>query len=122
MMKRMRLYGVAVMLLVLLAGLQAGATGQIPEKIHYKGGTLSMSSKPLETFFTKDNPRPDSFEFYHLAQKDSVTLYRMAASSSACYRGYVGTWKVDEGALWLISLETVTKEQIPLSAFNKDWI
>lgn len=116
-MKRMRLCGVTVMLLVLLAGLQAGATPQKREKIHYKDGTLSMTSKPLETFFTADNPKPDPGSYSRTFSTD-------------CYRGYVGTWKVEDGFLWLASLESAhgkpgtgeSGEPILPSAFNKVWI
>ncbi|MDO9541491.1 MAG: hypothetical protein Q7J98_04105 [Kiritimatiellia bacterium] len=106
-MKRMGLCVATVMML--LVGFRAGATPQIPEKINYRGGTLTMTSKPLETFFTKDNPKPNPAEYSR-------------TGSFACYRGYVGTWKVEDGYLWLASLASATGEPIPPSAFNKAWI
>ncbi len=87
------------------------ATAQMPERIEYKGETLSMFSTPLEDAFSKDRPRPDNlFEF----------------QSTANWRGYIGHWKIEEDQLLLTALyreryekdaegkHTRTKELIPL--------
>jgi hypothetical protein len=62
------------------------ATAQIPDSLIYKGEKLYIFSNPLESYFNADNPRPrDIFKF----------------SCTACWRGYVATWKIEDGELFL---------------------
>jgi hypothetical protein len=66
------------------------ATSQVPEKLVYDGATHDMYSTPLESLFSKDNPKP--------------RVFFERPSSTACWRGYVGTWRVEDGVLYLVSL------------------
>ncbi len=61
-------------------------TNQLPEKLvdeFYE--ERDMASAPLEDYFSADHPRPKW----------------LVATSSACWRGYVGTWEIRENALFL---------------------
>ena len=74
--------------LVLLFATPAWPTAQIPEKIVYEGTEGFLFTNPLETYFTKDNPRPE-----------------FAAPHTACWRGYVGSWEIREDTLYLTDLK-----------------
>lgn len=67
----------------------ATATAQIGDVLFYKGERLSIFSNPLEQYFSDENPRPKGL---------------FMASCSACWRGYVATWKIEEGHLYLEKL------------------
>jgi hypothetical protein len=55
----------------------------------YKGKTHPIYSNPLEPYFDNNNPRPtDVFHF----------------SCTACWRGYIATWKIEAGYLYLVEL------------------
>jgi hypothetical protein len=73
--------------LLLLPAAPAWPTAQIPEKILYEGESGSLFTNPLESYFTKDNPRPE-----------------FAAPHTACWRGYIGSWEIREGALYLVGI------------------
>ena len=73
--------------LLLLPAAPAWPTAQIPERITYEGEPGSLFTNPLEPYFTKDNPRPE-----------------FAAPHTACWRGYIGSWEIREGALYLTDL------------------
>jgi len=65
------------------------ATAQFGDRLIYKGETVSIFSNPLESYFNEKNPRPnDLFKF----------------SCTACWRGYIATWKIDNNYLYLIKL------------------
>ena len=74
--------------LVLLPANPAWPTAQIPERIVYEGTEGSLFTEPLESYFGKDNPRPD-----------------FAAPHTACWRGYVAAWEIREDNLYLTDLK-----------------
>ncbi len=61
---------------------------QTGERITYDDKNLSMFSEPLESYFSDEHPRPN---FY--------------ARLTSCYRGYVGSWKIEENRLYLLELD-----------------
>lgn len=69
-----------------------------------------MASTPLEDYFSADHPRPNWLK----------------ATSSACWRGYIGTWEIRDHSLILNSLyrnvgeQLVEEEVIPLENIFKD--
>jgi hypothetical protein len=65
------------------------ATGQRPERIIYKGTEYALFTDPLESYFTDDNPRP-------------VKLFGNECTASR--RGYIATWKVENGILYLVKV------------------
>jgi len=75
-------------LLLLLFAAPAWPTAQMPERITYEGETGSLFTNPLESYFTKDNPRPP-----------------FAAPHTACWRGYVGSWEIREDTLFLAGIQ-----------------
>jgi hypothetical protein len=76
------------LLLMLLPGL-AWATAQFPDTLVYEGETLPIFSNPLESYFDAAHPRPrELFPF----------------TCTACWRGYVATWKIENGDLYLVRL------------------
>lgn len=74
--------------LLLLPAAPAWPTAQIPERILYEGESGFLHTNPLESYFTKDNPRPE-----------------FATPHTACWRGYIGSWEIREGALYLADLK-----------------
>ena len=62
-------------------------TAQIAEILHYQGRKQRMCTEPLGDYFALAGITP-SFEF----------------SSTALWRGYVGTWAIEEGRLYLIKI------------------
>ncbi len=65
------------------------ATGQRPERIIYNGKEYPLFTDPLESLFTENNPRP-------------AKLFGYACTASR--RGYIATWKIDNGKLFLIKI------------------
>jgi len=97
-----------VLCMLLAIAHHAAATPQVQEKILYKAEMITMGSKPLEAYFNQRLTRPNLF-----------TVVR--SMSTACTRGYVGTWKIEDGALWLVAVSDAKDEPIPVTVFNKDW-
>jgi len=79
---------VLVWLFLMLPGI-AWATAQFPDYLIRDGETLPIFSNPLESYFDADHPKPRHL-FRH--------------SCTANWRGYVATWKVENGDLYLVRL------------------
>ena len=78
-----------ILIILILISTRAFATAQFGDGLVYKGETVSIFSNPLESFFNKENPRPND-------------LFKPRCS--ACWRGYVATWKIENGYLYLIKV------------------
>ncbi len=65
------------------------ATGQRPERIIYNSKEFSLFTDPLESLFTEGNPRP-------------AKLFGYACTASR--RGYIATWEINNGKLFLIKI------------------
>ncbi len=65
------------------------ATSQIREKIIVGGTEYYLATEPLERYFTAANPKPD------------LSRERL---SSACERGYKGTWDIEGNKLRLLKI------------------
>lgn len=86
---------------------EAYGTLQVPEKILYKGQEYQLACVPLEKYFDANHPKPA----------------KLHGTSSACVRGYVGTWEIKDKKLYLRSLERPRREpreEIPLSLVFED--
>lgn len=71
------------------------ATEQIPDKLVYKSDTIFINFYPLEKLMNVDSIiRKKIFQY-----SDTVCI------SSGCWRGHIGTWKIENDSLFLISLE-----------------
>lgn len=64
-------------------------TAQISDKIIYKGEELSLASEPLAQWLY--NNKVDKL-FNNI--------------NSACWRGYVASWKIEDGKLYLINIDS----------------
>ena len=62
-------------------------TAQIGEKLTYEGRELSMCTNPLGDYFTLGGVNP-GFE----------------SNCTALWRGYVGSWEIVDGRLYLVGL------------------
>lgn len=67
-------------------------TAQVPEILIHQGRELALCETPLHSYLVKlrKNVRP-----------------RFVWPSTACWRGYVGRWEIQDGSLWLVGLESV---------------
>ncbi|MHC4700880.1 MAG: hypothetical protein ACYTFQ_09920 [Planctomycetota bacterium] len=93
---------------VCLLASTAHGTAQIPEKLLYKGKEYRLTSLPLEKYFDAERGKPK----------------QLRPTSTACWRGYVGTWEVTDKTLYLKSLGRYrgggSYEEIPFSVCFKD--
>jgi len=80
--------------LVLLLATPAWPTAQIPERIVYEGAEGFLFTNPLETHFTRDNPRPE-----------------FAAPHTACWRGYIASWEIREDTLYLKDIKAWMRDR-----------
>ncbi|HSW62556.1 MAG TPA: hypothetical protein VLH56_04465 [Dissulfurispiraceae bacterium] len=100
---------VLIIVSILFFASSAFATAQFSELLEYRGETEKMFSVPLENYFSPENPKPEPFT------KNLCT---------ACRRGYVGKWKIEDGYLCLVSLHqccTQEPKAFPLEAINPEW-
>ncbi len=72
-------------------------TAQLHENMIYEGQELSMFSFPG---FPEDNPR-----IIELTDKQIWAKGEPRRVSSNCWRGYIGSWEIKEGKLYLLKLE-----------------
>ena len=62
-------------------------TAQISEKLFYEGKQVGMCTNPLRDYFTFGGGQP-----------------KFACNCTALWRGYVGTWEIVHGRLYLVGL------------------
>lgn len=93
----MRMFLNATVVLLAMA-VPSWATAQFPEKLIRDGKELPMYSTPLASY---------------LEHHPDVKLPSPGASSTALWRGYVGTWSIKEDKLFLVKIEQqeVTKNK-----------
>ena len=72
-------------------------THQLHENIIYEGRDLSMTTCPKVPL---DHPRVTE-----LTDKELFAAGQPRVVSSSCWRGYLGSWEIKEGRLYLIKLE-----------------
>jgi hypothetical protein len=74
-------------------------TAQVAETLYLRGERLMLFTCPLESYWEQHPPRP-----------------ALASPNTACSRGYVGTWEIADGDLYLIGLaetaDAITVETI----------
>jgi hypothetical protein len=69
-------------------------TAQEREILHYNGETYWLSTEPLESLLEIMGDEKLAF----------------VSTSTACWRGYVGTWEIENDKLFLIDLKGQTKD------------
>ena len=72
-------------------------THQLHENMIYEGKDVSMFSFPG---FPEDHPR-----IIELTDKQIWKKGEARRVSSACWRGYIGSWEIKDGRLYLLKLE-----------------
>jgi hypothetical protein len=70
---------------------KALATTQISEILYLNGQKHSLDSLPLEQYYNPKNPRP-----------------QFRAPNTATWRGYLATWEIDRGVLYLQAIRAWT--------------
>jgi hypothetical protein len=89
----MRVLVAALAALACLVPVAAMATTQFPEILYLDGQKHSLFSNPLEQYYGPNHPRP-----------------RFKAPNTATWRGYVGTWEIDRGVLYLKAIRAWTPQ------------
>jgi hypothetical protein len=104
--KMMKPIAIAILLSSLASAVYA--TQQVPEVLVYNGTTNDMFSTPLESFFSAEKPK----------------VFLEKPSSTACWRGYVGTWKIENDELYLVALQEGHPRTgaIPLDKVSPEWV
>jgi len=85
-------------------GSNSFATAQTGERLLYKGATNRLCTLPLEPYLKKHNLR-----LYEVAPPKEFMM------STGCWRGYIGTWQIKDGFLWLVSVQHLDRTPVPLS-------
>ena len=86
-------------------------TAQAAEILHYKGREWALCAEPLDLYLENNNIRFDSEA---IANSETITI------STACWRGYIGEWLIENRRLYLIGINNVNDEPIPLSRIFPD--
>jgi hypothetical protein len=81
----------ALGVLAFLVPKAALATTQFPDTLNLNGQKLSLDSLPLEPYYGPGNPRP-----------------KFRAPNTATWRGYIATWEIDQGVLYLKAIKAWT--------------
>ena len=89
----MRVLIAALAVLAFLVPVAAIATTQFPEILYLDGQKHSLFSNPLEQYYGPNHPRPP-----------------FKAPHTALWRGYVGTWEIDRGVLYLKAIRAWTPQ------------
>ena len=71
-------------------------TAQQPDILIYEGERLPLFSNPLESYFSAEHPRPN-----------------FNSMNTANWRGYVATWQIEDGRLYLADLQAWLFEKDP---------
>jgi hypothetical protein len=98
---------IVMAVLICAAWSTALATSQVPEALVYGGATNDLYTTPLESLFPAGSPK----------------VFVERPSSTACWRGYVGTWKIENDELYLVALQEGHPRTgaIPLHKVNPQW-
>lgn len=88
-------------------------THQLHENIIYEGNDLSMTTCPKVPL---DHPR-----VIELTEEELFANGQPRVISSSCWRGYLGSWEIKDGRLYLVKLDRnlKLKGDEPLFA---DWV
>jgi hypothetical protein len=98
----MKMFAVAIVTIGFVS--HSFATAQMAERLLCKGATNRLCTLPLEPYLKAHNLR-----LSEMAQPKKFMM------STACWRGYIGTWQIKDGFLWLVSVEHLDRTPVPLS-------
>jgi hypothetical protein len=86
-------------------------TAQVHEKLIYEGEELSMTYCPL---LPLDDPR------IRILSEDEFDHSNPIVFSTACWRGYIGTWEIKDGKFYLVDL-VGRYEMVEEQPMHADW-
>jgi len=89
----MKILLVALAVLAFMVPGAALATTQCSEILYLDGQEHSLISNPLEQYYGPNNPRP-----------------KFRAPNTATWRGYIGTWEIKGGVLYLKAIRAWTEK------------
>ena len=89
----MKIVLVGLAVLGLLVPVAAPATTQFPDILYLDGQKHELFSLPLEQYYGPNRPRP-----------------QFKAPNTATWRGYVATWEIDQGVLYLKAIKAWTHQ------------
>jgi len=69
-------------------------TAQAAEILHYKGKVLELADEPLELYLVNSRWKPN-----------------FPSMSTACWRGYIGEWEIDQNRLYLRAVHDPAMQQ-----------
>jgi hypothetical protein len=72
-------------------------TAQASDILYFDGSEYILYSEPLEFYFEQHPPRPD-----------------IEATCSACWRGYIATWRIKRDKLYMVSLQSFDGDDLAL--------
>ncbi len=75
----------------------ASATAQFGDRLIYDNDTLVIFSNPLE-------------QYWRGSENRTLNGRELSWNSTACYRGYIATWKIENDSLFLLELQDVSLE------------
>lgn len=84
---------ITILAIILSVAISTSATSQDPDVIIYKGMTYKLYANPLESFFKNKKDRPKFF-----VSPGKIT--------SGNWRGYVATWEIEDGFLYLLKIDS----------------
>jgi hypothetical protein len=87
-----RVDAILFILLFTISSLKTFGTAQFPDRLVYKGDTLSIFANPLEHLYSDDSLRPKFF-----GDNEGCV-------STACWRGYQAEWIIIDGQLYLTGI------------------
>jgi hypothetical protein len=79
-------------------------TAQVHERIILEGEERSMAFCPP---IPRDHPRITGLEYDEVRKGVEAGSITSFIYSTACWRRYIGTWKLDDGRLYLVALDGV---------------
>lgn len=97
-------FSLLLLLFFTIFPLNLQATAQFPDILIYEGKTLDLFSNPLESYFSKKHPKPAEL---------------LRAKCTANWRGYVATWKIENGFLFLTEVVEGSCNPNAKSIFSK---
>lgn len=72
-------------------------TAQASDILYFDGNEYMLYSEPLEEYFGQNPPRPE-----------------IEATCTACWRGYIATWRIKRDKLYMISLQSFDGDDLAL--------
>ena len=92
------------MLFLVFGFIRIFATPQIPDKLIYKGDTISVALYLPDEFYQNETITFDSVEFVNRTLSVKLFGDKKTCKTTACGREYVATWEIIENQLYLTGI------------------